>query len=107
VTPTFATTLLFVAAMLVASTLRAETTPPACPVRPGSSLVKILYLFATGRPDTYATCVYADGSETSLSLAKGCRVGPIDVFHDGPPLGGMHECREQAPGRCKITCSSP
>ncbi len=106
-TSSLATALVFVAAMIAASELRAETAPPSCPARPGSSLVRILYLFATERPDTYATCIYADGSEASLRLAKGCGVDPIDVFHDAPPKGGMHECREQTPGRCKIRCSSP
>ena len=99
--------LLAAALLLAATELRAQTPPPTCPAHAGSNLVRILYLFAVGRPDTYATCIYSDGSEASLSLSKGCGVSPIDLFHDAPPQGGMHECREEQPGRCKITCPSP
>ena len=90
--------------LAAAGAVGAEPAPAACPAREGASLVRVLYLFATGRPDTYATCIYSNGAELSLPLAKGCGVTPVDVFHDGPPLGGMHECRETEPGRCRIAC---
>ena len=89
---------------LLAAATRAEAAPPVCPSKPGLELSKLLYLFAVGRPATYAVCVYADGSDVSLPLAKGCGVEPVDAVHDGPPAGGMRECQETKPVRCRITC---
>jgi hypothetical protein len=91
-------------ALASAGVAQAQGAAPSCPAREGASLAKMIYVFATARPDTHAICVYSDGGEASIALAKGCELKPVDVFHDGPPAGGMHECRESAPGRCKIAC---
>src|SRR5205085_195657 len=77
-----------------------------CPPRVGVALTRMLWLFATARPETFGICIYSDGVSTSIPLEGRCDVNPVDRFHDGPPAGGMHECRESAPDRCRIVCSA-
>ena len=85
----------------------AQTSELHCPLRPNSALTRILYLFKVGQSETYATCIYADGTDQSLTLRQGCRLDPVDSIHEAPPVGGMMECLEKSANRCRITCAAP
>jgi hypothetical protein len=90
----------------MAASAGAQATDMQCPKHASAALMKVLYLFAIGRPETFATCIYTDGTDQSLPLQQGCNLSPIDLRHEGSPLGGMLECQEKEPNRCRITCPS-